>query len=122
MYSAMAVTAGIAIAAVAVNVLDTTPNQPSAGAGATHVVAVDGSGDFSTITEAVLAAVEGDTVLVRPGNYVEAIVIEKNITLEGDGPREVGQLYGGKWVSFRTESTLPVGDLDPLHPEQTGFA
>jgi len=26
-----------------------------------------------------------------------------------DGPREVGQLCGGKWVSFRTESTPLLG-------------
>ena len=53
----------------------------------THVVAQDGSGDFTTITEAVAMAEDGDTILVRPGTYVEAVVIEKNITLEGDGPR-----------------------------------
>ena len=88
MYSATAVTAAVAIAALAVNVIDTTPTQPSAGAVTTHVVAADDSGDFSTIAEAVAAAAEGDTVLVRPGTYVEAIVIDKDITLAGDGPRE----------------------------------
>ena len=61
---------------------------PGAGTGATHVVAGDGSGDFTTITEAVAAAAEGDTVLVKPGTYAEALVIEKDITVQGDGPRE----------------------------------
>ena len=88
MYSATAITAAIAIAALAVNVIETTPEPPSTDAGSTHVVATDGSGDFSTIAEAVTAAAEGDTVLVRPGSYVEAIVIDKDITLTGDGPRE----------------------------------
>ena len=88
MYSATAITAAIAITALAVNVIDTAPTQPSAGAGSTHVVATDGSGDFSTITEAVAAAAEGDTVRVRPGSYVEAIIIDKDITLAGDGARE----------------------------------
>jgi parallel beta-helix repeat protein len=88
MYSATAITAAIAITALAVNVIDTTPTQPSAGAVSTHVVAADGSGGFSTIAEAVAAAAEGDTVLVRPGTYVEAIVIDKDITLAGDGDRE----------------------------------
>lgn len=64
------------------------PVTPAAGGGATHVVAADGSGDFTTISEAVTAATEGDTVLVRPGEYVEALVIDKDITIAGDGPRE----------------------------------
>ena len=88
MYSTMAVTAAIAIIALAVNVIDTTPTPPSVEAGSTHVVAADGTGDFSTIAGAVTSAAEGDTVLVRPGSYVEAIVIDKDITLAGDGPRE----------------------------------
>ena len=35
------------------------PVVPAAGGGATHVVAADGSGDFTTISEAVAAAVRG---------------------------------------------------------------
>lgn len=88
MFSATAVTAAIAITALAVNVFDTSPTQPSASAVSTHVVAADDSGNFSTIAEAVAAAAEGDTVLVRPGSYVEAFIIDKDITLAGDGPRE----------------------------------
>jgi nitrous oxidase accessory protein NosD len=88
MYSATAIAAAVAIAALAVNVIDTTPTQPSAGAVTTRVVAADGTGDFDTIAKAVAAAAAGDTVLVRPGSYVEAIVIDKDITLAGDGPRE----------------------------------
>ena len=64
------------------------PVVPAAGGGATHVVAADGSGDFTTIGEAVAAAAEGDTVLVKPGQYAEALVIDKGITIQGDGPRE----------------------------------
>ena len=51
----------------------------------THIVAQDGSGDFTTITEAVAMAKDGDTILVRPGTYDEAITIDKDITLMGDG-------------------------------------
>jgi nitrous oxidase accessory protein NosD len=58
---------------------------PGAGTGATHVVAQDGGGDFATIGEAIAAAADGDTVLVGPGEYVEVLVIGKDITLTGDG-------------------------------------
>lgn len=56
--------------------------------GVTHIVAADGSGDFSTIAEAVAAAADGDTILVKPGTYAGSLVIDKDITLRGDGPRE----------------------------------
>jgi parallel beta-helix repeat protein len=51
------------------------------------VVAQDGSGTHETITEAVAAASDGDTILVRPGLYSEAVAVDKDVTIEGDGPR-----------------------------------
>jgi hypothetical protein len=52
------------------------------------VVAQDGSGTFTTITEAVAVAEAGDTILVRPGVYRESVTIIEDITLRGDGPRD----------------------------------
>ena len=68
----------------------------AAGAGAQRlfasngplVVAADGSGDFATIGDAVAVADDGDTIKVRPGTYVEAVVIESDVALEGEGERE----------------------------------
>jgi nitrous oxidase accessory protein NosD len=57
-------------------------------ADAALIVAQDGSGDFTTISDAVAVAEDGDTVEIRPGTYVEAIAIDKDITLAGDGPVE----------------------------------
>jgi len=54
----------------------------------TIVVAADGSGDYTTITKAVAAAHDGDTLMIRPGDYTDAVVIDKDITLMGDGPRD----------------------------------
>lgn len=51
----------------------------------TIIVAPDGTGDATTITEAVTSAHDGDTVLVRPGTYVEQVTITRDITLRGDG-------------------------------------
>jgi len=67
-----------------------------AGAGAARLLAADGAfvvdangdGTHTTITDALTEADDGDTIHVRPGTYVEAIVIDKDITLTGDGPRE----------------------------------
>lgn len=58
------------------------------GADGPIVVDQSGGGDYTTITEAVAAASDGDEIHVRPGTYVEAVIIEKDITLRGDGPIE----------------------------------
>lgn len=68
----------------------TGPDPLPAPMGTTFSVASEG-GDFTTITDALAAAQDGDTVLVQPGTYEESIVIDKDITLAGGGtrPREV---------------------------------
>jgi parallel beta-helix repeat protein len=51
----------------------------------TLVVAQDGSGQFTTVAEAVAAARDDDTILVRPGHYVESVVVVgKDLTIMGD--------------------------------------
>ena len=87
---ATASVAALAVLALAVSVTGPTDEiqPPAADSGTSHVVAADGSGQFGTISEAVEAAADGDTILVKPGTYSEAIVIDKDITLMGDGPRE----------------------------------
>ena len=43
--------------------------------------------DYPTIQEAVIAAVNGDTIMVKPGEYIENITIKsKNITLCSQDP------------------------------------
>jgi len=63
----------------------TIPGAPSHN---TFVVDQDGSGDHTTISEAVEAALDGDTILIKPGTYIEAILVEKDIALMGEGDRE----------------------------------
>ncbi len=80
----------VATVAIASN-LGLSPSQdiaPAAVVGRVHVVALDGSGDFYSIANAVEAATDGDMVMVKPGTYTEAILIGKDITLIGDGPRD----------------------------------
>jgi nitrous oxidase accessory protein NosD len=58
------------------------------GAGGPIVVDQSGAGTVETIAEAVAMAQDGDEILVRPGTYLEAVIVEKDITLRGDGPIE----------------------------------
>jgi F-box protein 11 len=52
----------------------------------THVVDAWQRGDFSTVGEALRAARPGDRILVRPGLYEEALVVDKPLEILGDGP------------------------------------
>ena len=52
----------------------------------THVVdAFPGRGDFATVSAAIAAAKPGDRILVRPGLYEEALVVDKPLEILGDG-------------------------------------
>ena len=54
----------------------------------TIVVDQSGNGTTTTITEAVEMAMDGETILVRPGTYDESIVLAKDVTIRGDGDRD----------------------------------
>lgn len=43
------------------------------------------SADFPTITEALKEVAPGGTIRVRPGRYSEGLVLEKSVTILGDG-------------------------------------
>jgi pectin methylesterase-like acyl-CoA thioesterase len=55
------------------------------------VVALDGSGDFRSIQEAVDAAAKGDTVFLKPGRYEQDITIHSkdHVKLVGSGQDKV---------------------------------
>ncbi|HEX8129976.1 MAG TPA: right-handed parallel beta-helix repeat-containing protein, partial [Pyrinomonadaceae bacterium] len=73
-------------------------SQPPAAAGTipstsqtarrSFVVALDGSGDFLTLTDAIRRAPPGSLLLVRPGIYNEGFVIDKTLEIAGDGAVE----------------------------------
>lgn len=78
----------------------------------TIVVAQDGSGTTTTITEAVSMAEDGDKILVRPGTYIEAVVIEEDVSLTGDGP--VAEVI----IEAPADGpTAPTGNLHGLRPD-----
>lgn len=80
----------------------------------TIVVALDGTGDFTSIQEAVDAAKKGDTVFLTPGAYPQELTIhsKEKIKLIGAGADKVtllghgglvGVLHVGKWPYGATE-------------------
>jgi parallel beta-helix repeat protein len=56
-----------------------TPRVPG-----TWIVDDDGPADFHTIQEAINAASDGDTILVRSGIYYENVVVNKSVSLIGE--------------------------------------
>ena len=54
----------------------------------TIIVAQDGSGDYEKIQEAIDNATEGDTIRVWEGTYEENVVVDKTLSLIGNGSEE----------------------------------
>lgn len=86
----------------------------------TITVALDGSGDFTSLQEAVDAAKKGDTVFVKPGQYRQDVTVHSKdqIKLIGAGQeyvtllgREetVGALHVGKWPYGATN--IEISDM-----------
>ena len=77
---------------------------PGLSSGATFVVAQDDSGDFTTISAAVAAAADGDTISIKPGHYLESVaVVGKDVTITGVGDRD----------QIIVEATMAPGPNDP---------
>ncbi len=63
----------------------------SAFASDVHIVASDGSGDFTSLSVATTQAADGDVLLVRPGNYgySDVVIQGKGLTIVRDGAGQV---------------------------------
>ena len=86
----------------------------------TIVVALDGTGDFVSLQEAVDAAKKGDTVFVKAGHYSQAVTIhsKEKIKFVGAGVDQVtilgrdivvGALHVGKWPYGATD--IEISDM-----------
>lgn len=51
-------------------------------------VAMDGSGDFARLSEALKAAKPGDKIIVAAGEYLDHLVLDKGVEIVGEGKRE----------------------------------
>jgi parallel beta-helix repeat protein len=74
--------------------------QPVTGFGTGIVVAQDGSGDFTTISEAIAAAADGDSIEVKAGTYVEGLRIDKDVELRGEDPETVVVESDGSGLAY----------------------
>ncbi|MGD8684056.1 MAG: right-handed parallel beta-helix repeat-containing protein [Chloroflexota bacterium] len=104
-------TAAWALAAALVTL--TTAGASAQDGGDTITVGLDDSADYASIREAIAAADDGDTVLLSPGTYEEGFLIDKAITLAGDGPREAIVIAPAAGTEAMHEApwgeTIPVG-------------
>jgi nitrous oxidase accessory protein NosD len=97
--------AGLALVGITFSALPRDQNALPAAAGQTLTVASDGSGAYPTIRDAIAAASPGDTVLIEPGTYTGPIVVDKDITLTGDGSRdEVVVTWGSDGPTHRLDA------------------
>lgn len=78
------------------------------------VVNQDGTGDFTTVQEAINNADGGNIVAVAPGIYYENIILNKNIKLQGlgpggvrnDGTAVIGSVLDGRFISTTIDQWL----------------
>ena len=90
-------------------VLAQSPNDEASKSSTSQVwqVAVDGSGQFTLIQEAIEQASSGDTILIKAGTYPEDVTVHSkdNLSIIGEGrdrvfitgEKRVGSLHIGKW-------------------------
>jgi hypothetical protein len=80
----------------------------------TITVALDGSGDFSSIQEAVDNAMKGDTVWIKAGAYAQDLTIhsKEKIKIVGAGVDKVVLLGRGEMVGVLHVGKWPYGATD----------
>lgn len=100
--------------------LSSAESEYPLSAGKTITVALDGTGDFASIQEAVDSATKGDTVFVKEGIYPQDLTIHSReklmivgagvgkVVLRGRGEM-VGVLHVGKWPYGATD--IEIRDL-----------
>jgi pectin methylesterase-like acyl-CoA thioesterase len=86
-----------------------SPSEEVSTLSTSHVwqVALDGSGQFTLIQEAIDQATSGDTILIKAGTYAEDVTVhsKEGLRIVGEGmdqvfltgEKRVGTLHIGKW-------------------------
>ena len=92
----------------------TASNRPPAVApadAASVVASASGDGDYTSIMDALAHVAAGGRVLVRPGVYEEAIILDKRVNIVGDGPRDevVVRVTGASCLKSSAEAARVAG-------------
>ena len=110
-WAKLIITVGVLLVVCGANVLlaqeQGGSDERTPGTGSTWHVALDGSGHFTSIQEAIDQAQDGDTVFIKAGNYAEDVTVhsKEGLKVIGEGPEQVflaglkrvGTLHIGKW-------------------------
>ena len=75
------------------------------------VVAAGGGGNYTTIHAALAAAADGDTILVRTGNYPGFAVPDKTVSIVADGAAVVTVTGTASITSLAASHTIVLGGL-----------
>jgi parallel beta-helix repeat protein len=82
----------------------------STASGATVVVDDDGSGNFTTIQEAINASEIGDVIVVQNGTYPENLVVDRSIVLKGEnGPVVKGSGLSAPLITITSDNVTLEG-------------
>ncbi len=91
-------------------------HRSTSGMASTWHVALDGSGQFTGIQEAIDHAASGDTIMIKAGTYAEDVTVhsKEGLTIIGEGidwvwltgEKRVGTLHIGKWPYGATNVTI----------------
>ena len=81
------------------------------GGGTAETITVDhdGSADFTTIQEAINAAKDGDTIRVFDGEYHGLVILDRSVSLIGNGSSRTKIIGNGTIVSIRAPRVEVAG-------------
>jgi nitrous oxidase accessory protein NosD len=77
--------------------------------------------DYPTIKAAVEASAPGDTVLIRPGQFQESLVLDKAITIKGEAPEQVlihNSVLVGEIIKITSKETVRLENLILEHTDK----
>ena len=91
----------------------------------TVIVSTDGGGQYTTIGAALKAVQPGMRILVRPGVYNEALIIDKQVEIVADahgaGKQVVLQAFNSSNITMRTDRALVRGFVIRHRPGWLGI-
>ncbi len=77
--------------------------------------------DYPTIKAAIEAAAPGDTVLIKPGQYQESLVIDKAVTVKGEAAEQVrlhNSVMASNVIKVTSKETVQLENLIVEHTDE----